>query len=144
MSSKKLAARLQKGVPFLLDVEHEGGKETLSFRLVFDFNALALVEEKTGYSLLTGTIFVKPNVRKSVVLFWAAIQQHNPEYIGDEGLEVLGTLLSLKNINKATEAVYEAYIQALPDEKAAIVRAALKGEETPAPKEELPSQEASQ
>lgn len=144
MSSKKLVARLQKGVPFLLDVDHEGGKETLSFRLVFDFNALALVEEKTGYSLLTGTIFVKPNVRKAVVLFWAAIQQHNPEYAGDEGLEVIGTLLSLKNVGKATDAVYEAYIQALPDDKAAIVRAALKGEELPGPKENPSSQEASQ
>lgn len=142
MSSKKIENRMLKGVPFILNVETEAGEEQLSFRLVFDFNALALVEEKTGYSLLSGTIFNHLDVRVSTVLFWAAVQQRQPEYAGDEGLKVVGTLLSLKNINDAQLAVQEAFLQALPEEQAAKIRAVRDAKVAASPKEVPPSNEA--
>lgn len=119
-----------KGVPFILAVETAEGSANLSFRLLFDFNALALVEELTGYSLMTGAIFSHLNVTISSILFWAAIQAHNPEYSGPVGLEAVRSMLNLKNSSDAQAAVQEAFIQSLPDAQAALIRAAL------APKEE--------
>lgn len=116
---------LSKGVPFTLTVTGAEGQRQLSFSLLFDFNALALVEELTGYSLLTGTIFNHLNARISSILFWAAIQAYSPEYAGPDGLDVIRSLMTLKNNEAIQEAVNEAFIQALPDEQAANIRAAL-------------------
>lgn len=151
MSSKNVTNRALKGVPFILHVESEDGNEELSFRLVLNFNALALIEDKTGYSLLNGTIFKHLSVRVSTVMFWAAIQAHSPEFAGDAGLEAIGTMLSLRNIDSAQAAVQEAYLQAIPETQAKLIREAIaeviekkkqKAEGT-SPKAQPPSDEVS-
>lgn len=122
-----------KGVPFALTVQTEEGETQLSFRLLFDFNALALVEETTGYSLLTGAIFKHLNASISSVLFWAAVQAHSPEYAGPDGLEAIRSMLNLRNYDLAQQAVQEAFIQSLPEAQAALIREALKPKEGDVP-----------
>lgn len=96
----------------------DGSAFEVNFRLSYDFNAMALVEEKTGLSMMSGTIFANATARKTQVLLWAGIVANNPDYAGDEGLEVIGTYLSLDNAAKALDAIMEAFFMSLPKQRA--------------------------
>jgi hypothetical protein len=125
-----LRRRITPFVPFSTMIENaDGGKFEVNFKLSFDFNALALVEEKTGLNALSGEVFSKPSARNTVVLFWAAIQENHPEYAGEEGLHAVGSLLGLGNAKDALSAVNAAFVASLPKDKQELSGA--EGGETP-------------
>lgn len=129
MAKLKAPKWLGTSVPHILSVEGEHGEtKEFSFRLCLDFNALALVEERTGISLTNpGDIFKVLSVSKIRTLYWAAIQAHQPvEYEGDEGLLAIGSLLNFKNSGSACDAVWEAFLIAVPEESANNLRAAVQ------------------
>jgi hypothetical protein len=133
MQKSALRRRITPSVPFTLKVEDaDGSKFELNFKLSYDFNAMALVEEKTGLSMMSGEVFANPSAKKTTVLLWAGIQANNPDYAGDEGLDAIGTLLNISTAAEALLAITEAFFAALPKEKADAIRASIKGE-TPAP-----------
>lgn len=141
-----LKMRLAPSYPFTLEVEGTAGKELLSFRLCYDFNALALIEEKTGWSLLTGAIFNHLNAGFTLTMFWAGVLAYHPEYSTDAGRQVLGSMITHRNAAVVSDAVSDAFIKSLPDDqqerirvaaenarKDAQAKAAGKGEEPIAP-----------
>lgn len=99
-----------------LELTLTGGR-VLSFRLSFDYNALALVEEKTGYNLHRGAIFNNVTASNLSVLLWASLQNANPEYEGDLGLKAVRSYLTLSNRNAVENAIQEAYMASLPDDE---------------------------
>lgn len=117
--------RLAPSVPLTLEVGDEAGnKEVLSLRLSFDFNALALVEEFTGISLLSGKIFNQLNATNLSLLLWASMLQNHPEYTGIKGLEAIRTYMTLDNAKVVEAAVSEAFILCLPPEQREAIRKA--------------------
>ena len=139
-----LRKRVSPSVPLQLLVGNaDGSSFTLSFHLCYDFNALALVEEATGESMLGGKIFENLTTSRIGVLFWAAVQQHNPEYAGEEGLHQLRSYLDFENIKPVQEAITEAFILSLPKVQGEAIRERVKAEatgaktETPLPVEQV-------
>lgn len=117
--------RLAPSVPLSLEVGDEAGnKEILSLRLSFDFNALALVEERTGISLLSGKIFSMLNATNLSLLLWAAMLQNQPDYAGEEGLSAIRSYMTLDNAKAVEAAVSEAFILCLPPEQREAIRKA--------------------
>lgn len=117
--------RLAPSVPLTLTVGDEAGnKEVLSLRLSFDFNALALVEERTGISLLSGKIFSLLNATNLSLLLWASMLQNHSEYAGEEGLEAIRSYMTLENAKTVEAAVSEAFILCLPPEQREAIRVA--------------------
>lgn len=119
MTKSNLRRRITPFVPFSTLVENaDGGKFELNFKLSFNFNAMALVEEQTGLSMLTGEIFSKPSAKHTTVLLWAAIQENHPEYAGQDGLETIGSILTLTSAKDALNAIQKAFVASLPKDKA--------------------------
>jgi hypothetical protein len=125
MALQPVVQNLTPSTPFTLDVQGEAGMVRLGLRLSYDFNALVLVEQGTGYSLLSGTIFNHLNVNNVSILLWAALRANHPEYRGDEGLERVRALLTLRNSDSVVEAVQECFIKNLPDDQQARIRKAI-------------------
>jgi len=96
---------------------HDGSSFQLSLKLSFDFNAMALVEDKLGMSMLSGEVFENPSAKHTMVLLWAAMQENHPEYEGEDGLECVGTMLNLKSAKEALEAITKAFVASLPKSK---------------------------
>lgn len=138
MSAKTPFRRcVSKPVPFLLHVDSVEGQFDISFQLSFDFNTLALVEQATGLSVLTdaGRFFNNPSVITTSALFWAAVQEYQPEYEGLEGLKAVRGLLTIGTAKQALEACGEAFIAQLPKEQAErlrVILAKVKAGEKPA------------
>lgn len=105
-------------VPVQVEIPlQEGGKRVLSFRLTFDFNAMALAEDKLGVSMLTlnPKVWQDMSTKTASILLWAGIQggaptQEQEDYEGDEGLGTLRSFLCSANVGPVVEAVNEAYI----------------------------------
>lgn len=119
----QLKRRLTPSYPFTLTTETDAGVESLSLRLCFDFNALSLVEERTGYSLLSGGIFNHLNAGITLTMFWAACLAYQPEYAVEGGREVLGSMITHKNASAVAEAVEECFVQSLPPDQQEKIRA---------------------
>lgn len=113
-------------------LDRTGAKHEVSFRLTFDFRALALVEAHTGLSLLTqaGAMFQEMSVTNLTIMFWAAIQASHPEYAGKAGLEAVRSYFTLGNVEGMCDAVQEAFLVSLPPEQEAAIRASLLAEKT--------------
>ncbi len=121
---------LGPSVSFTLKAQAPDGKvQDFPFQLCLNFNALSLVEKKTGIPLTNpGEIFKVLNVTNIMTLFWAAIQAYHSDedrFVGEDGLEFVGSLLNFKNSAGAVDAVWEAFLLAVPDETAAKLRAAV-------------------
>lgn len=118
-----LKRRIVPSFPLALNLtDDDGTKQTLNFRLSFDYNAFALIQDRTGLEMATGDVW--RNLRGSVlsVVFWAALLAHHQEYRGDEGLEVIRSYMDAGNTDQITEAILDAYIASLPEEKQAPIR----------------------
>ena len=132
-----LRRRITPSVPFILTYEDESGKYSDSFRIAYDWNTLALVEEQLGKNMLLdiGVVLDNPSIRNVSVLLWAGVQIYQPEYAGEEGLEVLRCNLTIATAKEAKEACTSAFVQQLPPEQvaamAAAAAAAAKGEPRP-------------
>lgn len=72
---------LVPGVPIKLPVERndDGSYVEVEFLLVFDWNAVALIEEHTGRNLLQNAGWQKLNARDLSVFLWAALLEDDPE-----------------------------------------------------------------
>lgn len=133
---------MSKSVPLKLDLEDEGTGATFTrnFRLSFDFNAIALCEERTGLGFLNGEIWTKLNATNISIMLYAAILSNHPEYWTvdkfsnptPEGLEVLRSYLDAGNLQLVTRALNDAFMQSLPVDKRAELEAKQKAEEVKA------------
>jgi hypothetical protein len=128
MAKVQIQKWLSPSVPFILKVDGpNGASKEFSFQLCLDFNALGMVEKYTGIPLTNPSlIFRQLTVNNIQVLLWAAVQAYHPEYAGDAGLEVIGSLLNFRNSGSAVDATWEAFLLAVPEETAARLRAAVK------------------
>jgi hypothetical protein len=133
MTKSNLRRRITPFVPFSTTVENaDGGKFELNFKLSFNFNAMSLVEEQTGLSMLTGEVFEKPSAKNTTILLWAAIQENHPEYEGQEGLETIGSYLTLASAKEALSAIQKAFVASLPKDKAEqLAKGSAEGGEDP-------------
>lgn len=118
--------RIAPSYPFVLQVETDGGNENVGVRLSFDFNALVLIEDRTGFGMLSGAIWKNLSANNLSVIFWAAVQLNHPEYVGDAGLVAVRSMLSLRNSEAVTEALQDAYMKSLPDDQQERIRQAIE------------------
>lgn len=122
-----LKKRIAPSVPLVLELEDDSGaKFKREFRLSFDFNASAIVEEKTGLNLLTAEVWTSGLSSRSLsVMLWAAILSNHPEYDTedergrptDEGLEVIRSYMDVGNTDAIHQALWDAYFISLPKDK---------------------------
>ena len=132
-----LRRRISPSTPFTLTFEDEQGKASLSYKLAYNWNSLALIEEKLHVSMITdiGQVFENPNVTNVSVLLWAAIQENHAEegYDGDAGLELIRQNLTISCAKEALAACSDAYVKQLPPEQQErvkkLVAAAAAGEQ---------------
>jgi hypothetical protein len=120
MSKSAFRRRVSPAVPYILEVEDDAGKQSISFQLAYDFNAFALVEEKLGKSMLTqiGELLNNPSVTNVSVLLWAALQlNHEEDFGGDQGLRAVRNLLTIETAREALEKCSEAFVKQLSKEK---------------------------
>lgn len=118
--------RIAPSYPFVLHVETDGGIEQVGVRLSFDFNALVLIEDRTGFGMLSGAIWKSLSANNLSVLLWAALQANHQEYAGDAGLVAVRSMLSLRNSESVTEALQDAYMKSLPDDQQERIKAAIE------------------
>jgi hypothetical protein len=140
MPAHALKRRIAPSVPLTLTLQSDGGESfTLEFRLTFDFNAAAIVEEKTGLNLLTAEVWTSGLSSRSLsVMFWAAVLAQHPEYDtvddagepSEEGLEVIRSYMEVGNTDFIHEALWNAYFMSLPKEKREALERARKAIET--------------
>jgi hypothetical protein len=153
MKDTSLRRRIAPSVPLKLELVDDGGATfTRNFRLSFDVNAMTLVQEQTGLSMLNGEIWNDLNEKTLSIMFHAAVLGHQREYAAVDGLEVIRSYMDAANIEEITAALNEAFLLQLPPEKREKIRKAQaaakeKGENpTPpamAPPEKAPDPEAS-
>jgi hypothetical protein len=129
MSRKSpIQKRLAPSVPLELRVKDSEGNETIfNLKLVFDFNAYALVETHAPANVpinmlrpdsvlpLVGDPQGKGATIISLML-WAALNAyHADDFGGEEGLEAIRSFLSYDNLEAVTKAVLEAFLLSLPE-----------------------------
>jgi hypothetical protein len=115
-----LRRRIAPSVPLTLELLDDGGATfKREFRLAFDFNVCATIEEKTGVNVLDAIDFLKRLISPKTisVYFWAALLPHHPEYDEPEGLRVVRSYMDESNLEKISEAVVDAYLQYCPEKK---------------------------
>lgn len=120
-----LRQRITPSVPFVLDwTDADGAKQTQTFKLSYDLNALMLIEQELGISMFTdaGDVLDAPSATNTSVLLWAAVQEHQPEYEGKFGLRAIRSVLTIDTAKAAIAACSEAYITQLPEEKQKTIR----------------------
>lgn len=131
MTQSSFRQRIAPFVPFTLTYEEEGGgTREISFKISFDLNAMALVEETTGLSMITdlGKVFEEPTISNVTAMFWAGIQKYNSDYAGVEGLKAIRSLLDYSNVRPIFRKCIEAFILQLPKEKREQYQKALDSE----------------
>lgn len=128
MANKPVVVRrwLSPSVPLTLELAGDNGsKDTLALKVSFDMNAAALVQEYSGFSLLNGQAFKHIGEAKvQKVILWAGLLANQPEYGTAEGLEAVGSYLTLVNAEAAIGAMTEAYLLFIPKDRADAIRAA--------------------
>ena len=125
MKNDSLRRRIAPSVPLSLELVDDGGATfTRNFRLSFDLNAMTLVQEQTGLSMLNGEIWNDLNEKTLSIMLHAAVLAHNPEYAVVDGLEVIRSYMDTTNIEKITDALNEAFLLQLPTERQDKIRKA--------------------
>lgn len=137
-----LRKAIAPSTPLSLELEGEQGKFVIHVKLAFDFNAYALIEARTGLNILKNQLFTNINATNIVVMLWAALQRYNPDYVGDEGLEVIGTYVSIENFGVVAQALKAAFLASLSKEARESIEAKEKATAagTPAPADPQPAE----
>jgi hypothetical protein len=132
----------------LLENDGSGGKTRLEFRLCFDMNAAAAIQEKAG--LLLTDVGIWKHVGEPIalgVMFWASLFANHPEYRSDEGLEIARSYLQENNAAQIVDVMWEAYLAFVPKEKREMLverrKRAERGEKTEDPLASKPAAPAS-
>ena len=103
--------RVAPSYPFKLEIEDDQGKLVLNFRLSFDFNAYARIEEQTGIKMLGLIVWTQLSAKVVRAMFWAAVIANHPEFEDEkEGLHAIGEYLRLSNVDGVVDALWEAYL----------------------------------
>jgi len=114
-SHTALRRRITPSVPLRLTLTNDDGQEfSVEFRLSFDFNAMAEIEERAGVSMLDGEIWKHLSARTLRIMFWASALHHHPEFRSDEGLEVVGSYMDPSNAGTIAEALERAFVASVP------------------------------
>ncbi len=130
-----LKKRIAPSVPLSLDLTDDtGGKFTKNFKLSFDFNAKAEIEERTGLNMLTAQVWTNLSAKVLSVMLWAAVLANHPEYRTkdekgnetDEGLEVIRSYMELSNTDAIYEALWDSYFLSLPKDRRDALEASRK------------------
>lgn len=138
-----LKRRIAPSVPLKLELDDDSGaKFVKNFRLSFDANAAAEVEERTGFNMLRGEIWEKLSFKGLSIMLWAAVLANHQEYdtedaIGnrtDEGLRVIRSYMGIGNTAQISSAVENAFLASLPKDK----REAIEAERARREKETTP------
>jgi hypothetical protein len=129
-----LRRRIVPSVPLTLELTDDSGSTfSRSFRLSYDFNAFALINERTGLSVLGGNIWTKLDERVLGVMLWAAVLANHEEYASEEGLGVIRSYMDSGNADLIMEKVFDAYCVSLPADKRDLLQKAkerlLRGED---------------
>lgn len=120
-----LRRRVAPSVPLTLALaQADGPPLDLTFRLAFDFNAMAAVEDATGLNMLRGEIWTALTGSTLGALFWASLLAHQPEYAEAGGLEVARSYIEPGNVVAVGNAVEDAFMLSLPEDDRAAIRAA--------------------
>lgn len=133
--TEALRRRIVPAVVLQLDLADDSGAQfSRTFRLSWDFNAFALVQEKTGFDMTGLRAWANLNPATLSIMFWAAALACQPEYAGDEGLGVIRSYLDVSNEDLVGAKLFEAYAAALPAKQRQIlldVKAKLERGEDP-------------
>jgi len=143
-----LKKRTAKTYPLVLDLEDGDAKFTRSFLLLLDFNALAAAEEKAGTRMIGIAFWTRMSARMLTALLWAAALRYQPEYATvdkdgnptDDGFEVIGSYIDPGNESAVAEALWEAYLVNMPQDRQTLLRKLRAGEEKPDPNGQEPAE----
>jgi hypothetical protein len=106
------------------------GKKT--YKLCFDFDAVALAEEKTGMALLAGVDWRNIGVRRIAVMLYASALKAQPDVTMDEFRQYINH----RNIGKIQMALADSWVENQMDEDADDISAEESADpnaQTPAP-----------
>jgi hypothetical protein len=133
MSKSALRRRVAPSVPFVLEYSDASGTYKEALQLSYNWNGLALIEEKLGKSTLLdiGELLDNPTATTLSVLLWAAVQENHPEYDGEEGLATLRCNMTLATALAVRAACSRAFITQLPPEQVSAFEAAIAGTTPP-------------
>lgn len=147
MSAIPIKGRIAPSYPLKLELDDDdGGKLIHNFRLSFDFNAFARIEErlpddlkKAGVTMLDLRIWTKLSAGVVGLMLWAAVLAKHPQYLTvdeegeptDEGLEVIRSFIDLGNATQIGEALWEAYLLNFPKQRAEELRKLKAGDTVP-------------
>ncbi len=130
-----LKRRIAPSVPLKLELDDDKGEKFVkNFRLSFDANAAAEIEERTGFNMLRGEIWEKLSFKGLSIMLWAAALANHPEYDTedadgertDEGLRVIRSYMGIGNTPQISEAVEKAFLASLPKDKREAIEAEKK------------------
>lgn len=91
-------------------VEVKLGNKMLHFKI--DFNALAIVEEKLGNSMMDPDVWKNLNIRTVRTLTWAALLHESPKLTEHD----VGSWLHMGNMNYVVERLAKAFQASQSDE----------------------------
>jgi hypothetical protein len=113
-SKAALRRRINPCVELTLET---GEGRTEAFKLSFNYNAFALIEDEVGSSPLDGPSFwLSMTAKKLRATLWAAVILNHPEYDSREGLLVIGSYMDPSNTDQIATALFDAYVAGLSKE----------------------------
>ncbi len=113
-----LKRRIAPSVPLTLKIENDGGSTfERTFRLSFDFNAFAVIQDKTGVNMAGENVWAELNPVTLSVMFWASLHALQPEFASDEGLCVVRSYMDVGNQDQIAEALFDAHAACLPADR---------------------------
>ena len=118
--STPIKRRVCPAYPLKVEYLERGKRESLTLNLVFDFNALALIQERTRLNLLEGDIWKGLGPEYLGVIVWAAALDRHKELEGAVGLEVVCSYLDGQNSEAIAEGVIRGFAESLPEKRKAV------------------------
>lgn len=143
-----LRRRIVPSVLLTLDLRDDDGSVfQRNFRLTFDFNAFARIQERSGLDMMSQNVWALLTPASLSVMLWAAVLACHPEYDSDDGLIVIRSYMDAGNQDLIAEKLFECHAAALPeDRRKALMEAkekALRGENPTLAAQETRSPETS-
>ena len=121
--NEALRRRIVPAIPLRLDLTDDSGEKfSRTFRLSFDFNAFALIQERAGVDMTGLRAWAKLNPSTLSVMFWAAVQACSSEYAGEEGLGIIRSYMDVTNEDLIGAKLFEAYTEVLPAKQRDLLR----------------------
>jgi hypothetical protein len=130
--------RVCPAYPLKVEYTERGKRESLTLNLVFDFNALALIQERTNLNLLEGEIWKGLGPECLGVIVWAAARARQEELAGEDGLEIVRSYLDGQNSEAVAEATIRAFAETLPESRKAAYLTLLERAKTAGTEERAP------